>query len=1087
MADFSKLKPLQDILGGAQKFAGSILPQIGNTVQNVENYFNPTVSGTQGFWGTPVAQGMANTQQTIQNIPQQTQSFYQQNITPIVKQVANQPILNNPTPFKIPSPTIRQTVNTVLPNFEQSTLGNIIKGNFTQVPQAFNKDLTRANDQMKLDTPEKVNTFLSGMIGGPEAQTFSKAQLGLVRNGFTKEVRNLVGQFAKIVEENPNVNRANLGSLGDYIQTLGQTVFGKDAVNLTNKQLKNAFDAIMQEAFKTKQTGLSIGLATKNIREGEAKPIGQILEENKGKIPLAPNSNTPLPVNPPQRIGLLQKAFNRARNVIASQGEAGKALADSLQQVRNQAETTAGNWTLQMPTVRALNNNEFKNFVDVAEGNTSPISQKVAQAVQEWTKIREDVYSIAKQSGFDIGRLENYFPHTYDPAIFTNKNKYNEAINHLVNSGQAKTQTEAIRILSHVQDIIRNRRHGNLEIERLVNLPNYEKTKNALFGYLDSAANRIAQVNTFGQNDEGALKLIEQIARQGGDASTVKDMFDIAVGAKKYGETSQQISRTLRNFNTVTKLGLGAITNAGQSVNTATVTGAVRTLLNAPKAVFSKESKDFALKVGTTLDTVLQQLREGGGYEGKLGQLGAPGFNVVEKFNRTLASIAGRDYARSLAQKGDTTTLAKMGIVLKGNKLTPEQEIQAARNIVERTQFKVDPQDLPGWASSPLGKIVSQFRTFSYNQSAFMGREVIGPALKGNVAPLLRFVGIGIPIGIGLQTTKNILRNRKDEENPIKRVQQGFGQVGGLGLAGDIVTGLFPMNGRYLDPNRATTMAIGTLGGPTLGTIAEGYGSLTNAIQGKPANLGRFALKQVPLVGSTLQNTILPYKSQSGDVNRRFDFGAQKVEANSNTEAPTVKKVIDNSSLTPVEEANIKNQISQLDKKEKEILANSGMNIFGNQIGGLTEDQKNQQLNEIKNQQEQLKSQLEQSKASYKMELNNTNYSLTADRLKRADDYQGWIDVTTKHIDDLTKYQQTLPDPKDQLSIQNKIEDLRSQVDKYKTYGGFTKPKKIKVPKLKLSATKLKSPKKIKLGADLKKYSFSLSTLKKKAKSSTIK
>ena len=108
--------------------------------------------------------------------------------------------------------------------------------------------------------------------------------------------------------------------------------------------------------------------------------------------------------------------------------------------------------------------------------------------------------------------------------------------------------------------------------------------------------------------------------------------------------------------------------------------------------------------------------------------------------------------------------------------------------------------------------------------------------------------------------TQNFLRNRPSEEDPKKRVQQYFQKAGGLGLAGDVATGLFPMNSKYLPADRAVTMALSTLGGPTLGTAADLYGSVSQAVQGKPTSLKRFALRSIPVVGSTLSNTILPYK-----------------------------------------------------------------------------------------------------------------------------------------------------------------------------------------------------------------------------------
>jgi hypothetical protein len=572
---------------------------------------------------------------------------------------------------------------------------------------------------------------------------------------------------------------------------------------------------------------------------------------------------------PETKKAVWSQLWNRARNVIEAQGPAGQELGQALHAWRETAEQSVGEWVSQMPTVRKLSKAEFDNFVDVAEGKGTALNARVTQAVKEWDGVRKDVYQRAVDAGLDIGQVADYFPHTYEPGTFTGKG-WASAIRHLVDSGQAKTELEAAQILRQVTSR-RNRPYGNLEMERLADLPGYRRTKEALFGYLDSAANRISQVETFGQGDENALELINKIADQGYDADAAKALFDIAVNAAKYGTYQTKISGALRGFNTVTKLGLGALTNIGQNVNTATVVGVRRTLAHIPEALFSTAAKEDALRAGVTVDGVINAMREGTGVVGGvLGKVTAPGFNQVEKFNRTLAYQAGVDFAEDLAQraaKGSDwakKSLGKLGLdandVAARGALTDAERQTAGRAIVERTQFKVDPQDLPGWASSPFGRVVAQFRSFSYNQSAFLGREIIKPALEGDVAPLARFLVAGGLAGMSLKEVRNAITGRESEQDPTKRVIGYYQQVGGLGLASDVVTGLLPQNAQKLDRDRAVSMALGTLGGPTIGDIAEGYGSLAMlAAKRDPVPLGRWALRHIPVAGPTVQNYVLPY------------------------------------------------------------------------------------------------------------------------------------------------------------------------------------------------------------------------------------
>jgi hypothetical protein len=90
----------------------------------------------------------------------------------------------------------------------------------------------------------------------------------------------------------------------------------------------------------------------------------------------------------------------------------------------------------------------------------------------------------------------------------------------------------------------------------------------------------------------------------------------------------------------------------------------------------------------------------------------------------------------------------------------------------------------------------------------------------------------------------------------------------------------------------------------------------------------------------------------------------------------------------------------------------------------------------------------------------DATYSLVTDRQKREDDIEGWVDTTEKYIEYLTEYQKkldTVKEAKEIITTQNKIEDLQDKLKTYKSYGGFSKPKKapkISIPKISFSKPK---------------------------------
>jgi len=618
--------------------------------------------------------------------------------------------------------------------------------------------------------------------------------------------------------------------------------------------------------------------------------------------------SNPLPIYNTTQVSNIDKALRSTRSIIERQGESGKQLATMLQGARDNKEITLGDWQKKLPTVSKLarsdknrlrSGGDFENFVEATQGLAKPNNAKVEQAIKEWQAFHPEVRNRAVNAGLEVGDLgPQYYPHFNDyDQIFKDQNMYNKSINHLIETGQAPNEQEARKLLDYAKSVSRNREFGNLEASRTIDLPFYDKSPNSLIGYLNGSAKRIAHTETFGAKDEKALKLLTQIGHEGGDHEAAKEAFDVAVGAKKYNPKFDNALGNVRKYTTTTRLGLGALTNVSQSVNTGIVTGHLRTLAAAAKQ-FDQKTKDFVADTGVISDALLSDMRSQQGYKSfsskvlgnALNKITAPGFSQVEKFNRSLSATAGRDYALRLAQNGDEATLRKLGVTgeIKGRTLSDAQQVQAARKVVEKTQFKVDPQDLPGWADSPGGKLVSQFRTFSYAQSKFVSNEILKPAFKnGDFKPLARFMA-ALPVGYALYETRRAIDGRPGEDNGAaintKEALAAASKIGGFGLIFDMYQGLNPVGSKYIPTDRRVSMSAGTVFGPTAGTVIQGIGAASELSQRKntPDDLtgklalnnsgeqytdatpaARFALQQIPIVGTPIKNRVLPFKKQA--------------------------------------------------------------------------------------------------------------------------------------------------------------------------------------------------------------------------------
>jgi len=278
------LDKVKRLLGGGQQ--PKFLSDIGNAVKQGYQSYSNTYQKVSPY--IPFAPQYSTPQQIQQN-KQGIKTAVSEFVTGFNQAPASQPYQYEQHPMR----TLGQFLGAGSPGFNSAL--NTGKGIVSMVPKAINfardwKFIGGVNEQNQQNTEKYIQntpiykknpaladayrTSMNYLVGGitmggrPSGNSFTKEQIETVRKGFSPEVRNLVGKFAQIVEDNPNANRKNLGELGEYIQSLGEAVFGKEASNLTNKQLKNALDLIMQQADRGPGLGeFTYGLATKNARE----------------------------------------------------------------------------------------------------------------------------------------------------------------------------------------------------------------------------------------------------------------------------------------------------------------------------------------------------------------------------------------------------------------------------------------------------------------------------------------------------------------------------------------------------------------------------------------------------------------------------------------------------------------------------------------------------------------------------------------------------------------------------------------------------------------------------------------------------
>lgn len=642
----------------------------------------------------------------------------------------------------------------------------------------------------------------------------------------------------------------------------------------------DAKDAIAQA--HSAQTGQPVSVAHETLKggQGDHAPLYQAVDDHQRTRPPAaiaqdytPEKETPQPTEgSPASLGTQKtvsetsKAFRSGEGLLRTMGSAGNDLADRMDKHTFDTNALVNKYSKQLPTLNKLKGEDASNLYDVVENKATPRNANVAQAAQEWGTVRKQIISDAHANGRDVSDYGNtYLPHDFSEH-FKNTTSRSVAARKLVASGEAKDLGEASRMLQTMEQYSKTgNKFGSFDKERLTNSLTYKKSLEPIHNYIEGASKAIAADKHFGVDQKDAEKLIDRIGTDGHDFENAKRTFDYHVGNKQMN--SNKFAQALRTGQAVTKLGRAAISNATQINNTQTMAG----VANTAKAVFetfrgSAADKEFIEKSGVAGHALEEIRQQQGGLKGKATSALMPFFNKVETFNRSSGALAGRSMADNLAKKaaaGNAKAEAYLRDTLKvegpiGTKLTEEQQIAAARQVVKHTQFLVGSKDLPHWmANTQSGRTLTQFKSFSYKQQQFLADQILRPAAKGDFAPLARYVAGTAVLGGGAYTLRNLVNGTNtSKSSTTSKVVNAAQAAGGFGVFGDTIQNLFDSAG-YDHPGSGekTAEAVAGLFGPALGTAVEAGTNIKKAVDGSTygkLNLEKYATGQIPVIGPRL-------------------------------------------------------------------------------------------------------------------------------------------------------------------------------------------------------------------------------------------
>jgi len=722
------------------------------------------------------------------------------------------------TGLKIPLPRTMKQVGTVAKQY----VPHMLKGGTAMT--TFMAGLNALKGQ-KITKEQAVKSFGTGMLlsfmftpkalksqsgASPQELNWARNKLKVSKNATPKQVKNSYLNLAK--KSHPDVGGSTI-EMAEINKAFELTSSVKPPIlNLTG--IKNWGSKLWSKKAPTAK---------------DSKLLATIKPVVKPKIAIPPKLPTQVkPIKPPTTGQTLFRGSIRSISAnLKLQGKSGTKLSNLLDSSRRQTELLLGKQlTPLMQAIEGIKGIDSKTFSDAIVGKYKPKSTELKAVMDTWGKIETDIAKEVKNLGL--------------------------------------SQRNSNQILSRSK-------LGEV------------KTPADLINYIDDTYRGIMSTKNLGFNNNKAYKLVKGIGKEGGDMDISKRMLDRVLGKDTPGSLDPLASK-LRTYQIVTKLGTGAITNLGQSISTTLRTDIPSTTRAVVQALSPKnkaEAKHFTSLTGEILNSSKQRFVElAGGEAGTLSHkfLEKTKFIASEEFNRIVATNAGRIYTEKLLQqltnnpnnKAAIRELKALGVdvdkLIKGG-LKDSDIISAGKQVSQDTQFDTGAQDLPYFWSSPWGKVVTQFKSFSFKQTQFIAqhfKRVTGEMKKGNLKPLINSLivifGVAPIVGEILKDIKSVLKNKKRSDMGWERYFNNLFAVASLGLLEDVGT---LATGKY-----GASGTIGVVGGPTSSDaykLLQAGQSLTRdrksysgveEVKARIKPLLKYGIKQIPVVGPAAESSL---------------------------------------------------------------------------------------------------------------------------------------------------------------------------------------------------------------------------------------
>ncbi len=515
-------------------------------------------------------------------------------------------------------------------------------------------------------------------------------------------------------------------------------------------------------------------------------------------------------------------AVRSGEGALRHQGAFGDMLVDSTKMWQDKSAQQSGSYYVEMlnsmkPFIKDKSvtgdiATHWQNYKNLPDG---PLKDAITKAKMA----RLHLYGSLQQSGVKVGPLiEDDFPRMYPRELFEGVNR-DQALSRLQRQGMSTRQAEGL--LDQISG--KSPKAHNYESPRKWDLPGYRRDMGVLFEDIDKGYKRLNWAKIFGADDEKLDIILKGMKETGGRSAQELGLkyLDNITKSGKYYRGVRPWEQGLASLEVASKLSLAVLSHTSQPLNVAVYAGlkpTVKAMASLVKEFVDngnlRSSEDFSLKAGATWTEAMRRYKElygepSGQFGSKL--LHATGFVALDKYRRIFASVAGRHLAEDLfeeLQQGARPGVARqklsqmgldVGEAVKRGYLSDDDLLQAAKRTSDVTQFTFDANQLPvSWKSSPMARIILQFKQYFYTQANFVKNFALKPAVKylqsrgadGDIKPLV-YMSILFPtLGEATADLREWARKGTLDERPqqpLERLIDNAAHAGAFGIYQDLV------------------------------------------------------------------------------------------------------------------------------------------------------------------------------------------------------------------------------------------------------------------------------------------------------------